>query len=333
MTGYRNVFRAAGINPANVPVYETLNEPKSVVAGLEAIFAGKQPTALLCMSYRVAMIAIDWLKARGPQCPPISPSSAMTAYPIQPARPRRSPPSSSPSPPSAAAPSSSSSRPMARSTAKPCRSDWWFAPPRQNQRSDRDVILRYSAGIHGRAEITRRSHKESVDDQPRPAARQNQGACPRLPADQKALTADYHAMRDRIAAPTPEIGADPAAVIDELVAAGRARPPCRCRAALLRLGDRRLRTRRRRRRLAGQRLGPECRLPARRSGQAAIEEIAEAWLLDILDLPRGQRDRLHDRRHRCQRVCLAAARNARAAQGRLGSRCRRPVRRAAGRRC
>lgn len=69
MTGYRNAFRAAGIDPADVPVYETLNEPKSVVAGLEAIFAGRQPTALLCMSDRVAMIAVDWLKARGLSVP------------------------------------------------------------------------------------------------------------------------------------------------------------------------------------------------------------------------------------------------------------------------
>src|SRR6185369_6288259 len=45
VAGYRKVLREAGIDTATVPVFETLNEPQSVIAGLEAIFAGKRPTA------------------------------------------------------------------------------------------------------------------------------------------------------------------------------------------------------------------------------------------------------------------------------------------------
>ncbi len=69
MVGYRKVFREAGIDPASVPVFETHHDQPTVSAALEAIFAIKHPTALLCMSDRIAMLAIDWLKARGLSVP------------------------------------------------------------------------------------------------------------------------------------------------------------------------------------------------------------------------------------------------------------------------
>ena len=69
VAGYRAAFVAAGIDPATVPVFETQNEPRSVVAGLEAIFARGRPSALLCMSDRIALSAMDWLKGRGLRVP------------------------------------------------------------------------------------------------------------------------------------------------------------------------------------------------------------------------------------------------------------------------
>jgi DNA-binding LacI/PurR family transcriptional regulator len=68
--GYFDVLKAHGIDTATVPVWETLNDQESTVAGLEAIFArGPAPTALLCMSDRIALYALDWLSARGLNVP------------------------------------------------------------------------------------------------------------------------------------------------------------------------------------------------------------------------------------------------------------------------
>lgn len=64
--GYFEALRAAGIDTASVPVYETQGDDATVLAALEAIFgAPHPPTALLAQSDRIALIAIDWLKARG----------------------------------------------------------------------------------------------------------------------------------------------------------------------------------------------------------------------------------------------------------------------------
>jgi DNA-binding LacI/PurR family transcriptional regulator len=64
------VLEGAGIGRADVPVHETRNEAGSVRSALEAIFAdGQGPTALLCMSDRIAMLAMEWLGGRGLRVP------------------------------------------------------------------------------------------------------------------------------------------------------------------------------------------------------------------------------------------------------------------------
>ena len=60
--GYRAALVAHGIDPVEVPVYETENDRVSVEAALSALFtAPNPPTALLCMSDRVALFALAWL--------------------------------------------------------------------------------------------------------------------------------------------------------------------------------------------------------------------------------------------------------------------------------
>jgi len=66
LAGYFEVLSGFGVDTAKVPVYETENDEASTRAGLETIFAGSEkPTAILAMSDRMAMIAIEWLAARG----------------------------------------------------------------------------------------------------------------------------------------------------------------------------------------------------------------------------------------------------------------------------
>lgn len=70
VTGYRQALAAFGVGPKDLPVYETRNDKGSVENCLEAIFAGgERPTALLAMSDRIALYALDWLKERGLQVP------------------------------------------------------------------------------------------------------------------------------------------------------------------------------------------------------------------------------------------------------------------------
>jgi DNA-binding LacI/PurR family transcriptional regulator len=48
-----------------VPVYETANDATSTIAALEAIFGvAEPPTAILAMSDRMALVALEWLSAR-----------------------------------------------------------------------------------------------------------------------------------------------------------------------------------------------------------------------------------------------------------------------------
>jgi DNA-binding LacI/PurR family transcriptional regulator len=64
--GYFDVFRRHGIDVSGIPIWETENDKPTTIAGLEAIFARpERPTALICMSDRVAMIALDWLRGQG----------------------------------------------------------------------------------------------------------------------------------------------------------------------------------------------------------------------------------------------------------------------------
>ncbi|BCG95105.1 LacI family DNA-binding transcriptional regulator [Mesorhizobium sp. 131-2-1] len=70
LAGYFEELSRFGIDTTKVPVYETENEAASTRAGLEAIFAsGEPPTAILAMSDRMAMVAVDWLTRRGLNVP------------------------------------------------------------------------------------------------------------------------------------------------------------------------------------------------------------------------------------------------------------------------
>ena len=126
---------------------------------------------------------------------------------------------------------------------------------------------------------------------------------------EKTLTADYHAMRTRIMAPTPETGADPGAVIDELVrladgglqttigprffgwVMGASEPAGLAADWLISAW--------------GQNAGYQNTAPA----MAAIEQAAEAWLLDILDLPRDSAIGFTTGATIANATCLAAARS------------------------
>jgi DNA-binding LacI/PurR family transcriptional regulator len=67
---YFDVFEKLGVPRAAVPVYETRSTRDSVGRGLEHMFSqGERPTAILAMSDRVAMFALDWLHSRGLRVP------------------------------------------------------------------------------------------------------------------------------------------------------------------------------------------------------------------------------------------------------------------------
>jgi DNA-binding LacI/PurR family transcriptional regulator len=64
--GYHAAFAEFGIDPQTVPIFETENDRVSVEAALAELFAADHPpTALIAMSDRVALFAIDWLQGRG----------------------------------------------------------------------------------------------------------------------------------------------------------------------------------------------------------------------------------------------------------------------------
>jgi DNA-binding LacI/PurR family transcriptional regulator len=70
LAGYFDELSRFGVDIAKVPVYETGNDAATTRAGLETIFAGAEPpTAILAMSDRMAMVAIDWLTQRGLSVP------------------------------------------------------------------------------------------------------------------------------------------------------------------------------------------------------------------------------------------------------------------------
>ncbi|MEO8758839.1 MAG: aminotransferase class V-fold PLP-dependent enzyme [Devosia sp.] len=127
---------------------------------------------------------------------------------------------------------------------------------------------------------------------------------------ERSLTHDYHAMRERIAAPTPETGKDAGDVIDELVrlAEGGLMPitgprffgwvmgashPAGVAADWLTSAW-------------GQNAGYHTPTPA----AAAFEEVAEGWLLDLLDLPRASAVGFTTGATVANGTCLAAARTA-----------------------
>lgn len=68
--GYCAALSEFGIDSGKVPIFETLNDRATVETGLEHIFA-QQPgtTAILAMSDRIALIALEWLRERGLSVP------------------------------------------------------------------------------------------------------------------------------------------------------------------------------------------------------------------------------------------------------------------------
>lgn len=69
LRGYLSALAEAGIDRDRVPIHLTDNDPVSTGAAMERIFAAGASTALLAMSDRMALAAVDWLKARGLRVP------------------------------------------------------------------------------------------------------------------------------------------------------------------------------------------------------------------------------------------------------------------------
>jgi DNA-binding LacI/PurR family transcriptional regulator len=70
VTGYLAGLAEFGIEGADVPIYETESQEPSILAGLEYLFGQPNPpTGLLAMSDRIALAAMEWLKARGLRVP------------------------------------------------------------------------------------------------------------------------------------------------------------------------------------------------------------------------------------------------------------------------
>ncbi|MFS8048279.1 LacI family DNA-binding transcriptional regulator [Rhizobium sp. BR 314] len=68
--GYWRALEAFGIRREDVPVYETINDKPSVEAGLDFLFSAPEPpTAILAMSDNIALLTINWLRARGLSVP------------------------------------------------------------------------------------------------------------------------------------------------------------------------------------------------------------------------------------------------------------------------
>lgn len=70
MLGYAQAVEAAGIDPWTVPIHESQNGEAAIVAALEQIFAAPEPpTAILAQADKIALVAIEWLKAHGYDVP------------------------------------------------------------------------------------------------------------------------------------------------------------------------------------------------------------------------------------------------------------------------
>jgi DNA-binding LacI/PurR family transcriptional regulator len=70
LAGYFEALAEVGVDTATVPVFETQNDEPGTVAALEHVFAaGEPPTAILAMSDKVALHALDWFRARGIDVP------------------------------------------------------------------------------------------------------------------------------------------------------------------------------------------------------------------------------------------------------------------------
>jgi DNA-binding LacI/PurR family transcriptional regulator len=68
--GYWQALEAAGIDRAAVPLGETQESQESTFACMEVLFSGtERPTAILAMSDKIAMHAVDWLFRHGMSVP------------------------------------------------------------------------------------------------------------------------------------------------------------------------------------------------------------------------------------------------------------------------
>jgi DNA-binding LacI/PurR family transcriptional regulator len=68
--GYWQALEAFGIEREDIPIFETLNDKPSVEAGLDYLFSAPEPpTAILAMSDNIALLTINWLRARGLSVP------------------------------------------------------------------------------------------------------------------------------------------------------------------------------------------------------------------------------------------------------------------------
>jgi DNA-binding LacI/PurR family transcriptional regulator len=68
--GYGEALTAAGIDMADVPIFETQTDEATVYAALDELFAlPEPPTAILAEADKIALPAVGWLKARGLSVP------------------------------------------------------------------------------------------------------------------------------------------------------------------------------------------------------------------------------------------------------------------------
>jgi len=64
--GYVEALAPFGIPPQDIPIYETDNDAATVNAGLDHVYSAAQsPTAILAMSDKIALHALDWLRQSG----------------------------------------------------------------------------------------------------------------------------------------------------------------------------------------------------------------------------------------------------------------------------
>jgi DNA-binding LacI/PurR family transcriptional regulator len=70
LAGYFEPLAGAGVDVSQVPVYETRNDGATTTAALEYLFSRPEPpTAILAMSDKVALHALQWFRARGISVP------------------------------------------------------------------------------------------------------------------------------------------------------------------------------------------------------------------------------------------------------------------------
>jgi DNA-binding LacI/PurR family transcriptional regulator len=68
--GYLDGLSEFNIDPADVPIFETQNDTQTIRPGLEYLFGrNPAPTAILAMSDRIALEALEWLRERGLRVP------------------------------------------------------------------------------------------------------------------------------------------------------------------------------------------------------------------------------------------------------------------------